>query len=167
MPSVDKLIEAGYPVWIVFIAVVLPLLMTFSKNLGNLNTILGSANRWWQGRQERAVSKTITLDDKIEEAVTNRLDIIMKPINYNIKCLQESLEESNLEVDKLRVKLNKALKEIAYRDAYSLDQARYIRHIEEWSIKEGLEIPAPPHKPALFIDWLNDYLEKEDDPDDP
>lgn len=161
MPSAETLIDAGYPLWIVFFVIVLPLFVTLSKNLGSLNTILGSANRWWQGRQDRAVTKVMTIDEKIDAAVRQRVEIKIAPIMESVTKLRAELKESNDEVDRVKAKLESALKEIAYRDEYSLEQSRYIRHINEWAAQEGYEIPTPPHRPARFTEWLAIYLEKE------
>lgn len=146
--QIDKLIDAGYPLWFVFFMVLVSLFSMMSKHFGTLN-------QWWVGRQSREVSRTMSLADQIDDAVTKGIAIKMAPY-------EEQLKQSIKEVERLRKDVEKARVEISYRDEYSLEQARYIRSVKEWHVQEGYEIPTPPGPgPDMFTVWLEKKLQED------
>lgn len=146
--AADQLIAVGAPVWLTIIAIVTPMLLTFSKAAGRLPGVLGAASRWWQTRQLREVERAEDLDKAIEAAVKRRVEEELAPIRERMQRMEDRLKTQE--------------EEIALRDEYILLQARHARHIQEWAIEYGHELPPPP-APPRFTQWVIDKKRAEGD----
>lgn len=159
MPTPDKLLSSGYPLWFVFGVILISAFLTFSRSMGEVKNVLGAASRWWYRRQEREVERSESIEERINKAVDARVERRLHILEDQIVELQSDLEEKRRDIASLKKTQDDYEAEIYYRDRYIQEQSRHIRNIEEWSIEKGYTLPPPP-PPSRFTEWLNEELNR-------
>jgi len=176
--------QYGAPPWII-ITVVILIAVFSTKKAGQIPGLLGAWSRWITTRQERSIDRDLTLRQKIDAAVQERVTAEVAPIRADnitmsgeINYLRQDLEAERgrhrRELDRMRTQHARELDAerkrhrdtlepvTAERDllaSWSVFVARWWHDKERTLAEMGVVVPPPPW--PSFQTWLDEMAKRQ------
>lgn len=150
----------GTPLWLILIVVLIPSLLTFSEKAASIAGPLGSAARWWQTRQKRAIERDASITAarlNIYEAELQELHDIVEDLRTRITETEtRHREQRAYDRSQFARELEAAVTDRDLYADWSAYQARWWRPQNQWLAEQGIVLPPPPY-PA-FTDFRSEWL---------
>ena len=139
-----QVLPEGSPLWLIAVAVVVPMLLTFVKGMADVSGPLGALARWWEKRNIRKVKNVVELDEVLAETVDSRVEWKVAPLKEKVASLERDIKEER----RLRIE---GEQEITLLREYAVVAVRREFLLSQFLAQHGLEVPPPPLLP--FDEW--------------
>lgn len=139
-----QVLPEGSPLWLIAVAVVVPMLLTFVKGMADVSGPLGALARWWEKRNVRKAKNVIELDEVLAEAVDKRVEWQVAPLKKEVAALERDIREER----RLRIE---GEQEISLLREYAVVAVRREFLLSQFLAQHGLEVPPPPL--LSFDEW--------------
>lgn len=152
----------GTPLWLIILVILIPSLLTFSDKAAKIGGPLGSAARWWQNRQQRALERDASVTGtrlRIYEDELSELHEIVEGLRRQItESEARHREQRAYDRGQFARELEAAVVDRDLFADWSAYQARWWRPQNQWLAEQGITLPPPPY--PTFSDFRGEWIKQ-------